>query len=70
MSVLVCFELAKLICLATEASGYEIARIILQQAEDSCDSAEGTGHGKGKGSIRKDHWHPVAFWLCSMASAE
>ncbi len=68
--MLVDFDPAKPICLETDASGYAIASIILQQAEDAHDGAEGAGRGKGKGRAGKGHWHPVAFWSRSMAPAE
>ncbi len=47
--VLVHFDPAKPIRLETDASGYAIAGIISQQADDTRDGAEGTGQGKGKG---------------------
>jgi hypothetical protein len=68
--VLVHFDPAKPIRLETDASGYAIAGIISQQAEDARDGAEGAGRGKGKGRAGKGHWHPVAFWSRSMAPAE
>jgi hypothetical protein len=68
--VLVLFDPAKPIRLETHASGYAIAGIISQQADDTRDGPEGAGRGKGKGRAGKGHWHPVAFWSRSMASAK
>ncbi len=68
--MLVYFDPAKPIRLETDASGYAIAGIISQQADDTRDGAEGAGPGNGKGRAGKGHWHPVAFWSWSMAPAE
>jgi hypothetical protein len=78
--VLVHFNLAKRIRLETDASGYAIASIILQQAREAREAKDGpsdrTGRGIGCATERaaertaKGHWHPVAFWSRSMSPAE
>ncbi len=68
--MLVHFNPAKPIRFETDASGYVITGIILQQAEDTRDSAESAGQGKGKGRAGKGHWHPVVFRSRNMAPAE
>ncbi len=68
--MLVQFDPAYPICLETDALGYAMVGITLQQAEDARDSAEGAGRGKRKEHAGKGHWHPVVFWSSSIAPAE
>jgi hypothetical protein len=53
--VLVDFDPAKQIRFKTDTSACVIARIILQQAEDTRDRAKGAGRDKGKGCVKKGH---------------
>ncbi len=69
--VLAHFDMAKLICLETDASGYAIAGIILQQQDEVFGGAEGTVcNTKGNKSAGKGYRHHIAFWSRSMSPAE
>jgi hypothetical protein len=66
--ILVHFDPAKPIRLETDASGYAIAGIILQQAGEVWEATEGLSDRLERVAI--GHWHPVAFWSRSMSPAE
>jgi hypothetical protein len=63
--VLAHFDPARPLRLETDASGFAIAGIILQQQDDARDTSASVRAPSGKG-----HWHPVAFWTRSMSPAE
>jgi hypothetical protein len=54
------FDPAWPICLETDASGFAIAGIILQQQDNTRDSPDGSTCFQVPFS--KGHWHQVAFW--------
>ncbi len=66
--VLVHFDPVKSIRLETDASGYAIASIILQQMGEVWEATEGLSNRMKH--VAKGHWHPVAFWSRNMSSAE
>ncbi len=68
LPVLVHFGPAKPIRLETDASGYAIASIILQQMGEVWEATEGLSNRMKH--VAKGHWHPVAFWSRNMSSAE
>jgi hypothetical protein len=69
--VLAHFDHAKPNGLETDASGFLIASIILQQEDKVRGGIEGAVRStKGITSASKGNWHPVAFWSQSMSSAE
>ncbi len=70
-SVLAHFDPAWPMCLETNALGFAIAGMILQQHDEVHGSTEVTARSvKGQKSAGKGNWHPVALWSCSMSPAE
>ncbi len=69
--ILAHFDPAKPVRLETDALGFAIAGIIVQQLDEVHGSVEGTMHGaKGKKSAGKSQWHHVTFWSRSMSPVE